>query len=230
MEIIDFLQKVKHIRPTTEKIYNSIRKELSDELDIVKCETNIDYLIDNGIVEGRGAVEQESVFIVEWAEESSEESGEKTILETNIQTEIQMIQKEEGNTEIMLGNFRILYERLISNLKSEINFLKNQLLAKDTFYREDITFLRRQLSDALVKKVDHSAYLSSDTVAVNADQPPVNEDLADPKPEKIRSESKKNNTKEKSNTETNINSNVNNYVESKIRDTEKKSESDSRMI
>ena len=78
MKTIDFLQKVKHIRPTTEQIRNSIRKELSDKLDIVKYKTNIDYLINNGVVEARGEGDQESVFIVERTEESSEESGEKT--------------------------------------------------------------------------------------------------------------------------------------------------------
>ena len=52
MKTIDFLWKIKHIRPTTEKIYNSIRKEFNDKLDIVECETNIDYLINNGIVVG----------------------------------------------------------------------------------------------------------------------------------------------------------------------------------
>ena len=45
--------------------------------------------------------------------------------ETYIQTEIQMAQKEDGNTEIRLGNVRTFYERLISNLISEINFLTN---------------------------------------------------------------------------------------------------------
>ena len=50
MKTTDFLRKVKHIRPTTEKIYNSIRKKLSDKLDIAKCKTNIDYLMNNGIV------------------------------------------------------------------------------------------------------------------------------------------------------------------------------------
>ena len=152
MKNIDFLRKVKHVRPTTDKIYNSIRKELNDNLDIVEYKTNIDYLINNGIVEVRGEGDQESVFIVERTEESSEESGEKTISETNMQTEIQMAQKEDGNTEIRLGNVGILYERLISNLKSEINFLKNQLLAKDTFFQDEVTFLRRQLSEALAKK------------------------------------------------------------------------------
>ena len=157
MKTIDFLRKVKHVRPTMDKIYNSIRKELNDNLDIVEYKTDIDYLINNGIVEVRGKGDQESVFIVERTEESSEESGEKTISETNMQTEIQMAQKEDENTEIKLGNVGILYERLISNLKSEINFLKNQLLAKDTFFQDEITFLRRQLREALAKKVDTPA-------------------------------------------------------------------------
>ena len=135
MKAIDFLRKVKHVRPTTEKIYNSIRKELNDKLDIVKYKTNIDYLINNGIVEGEGDLE--SVFIVKRIEQSSEESGEKTISETNMQAEIQVAQKEDGNTEIRLRNVGILYERLISILKSEINFLKNQLLAKDTFFADN---------------------------------------------------------------------------------------------
>ena len=47
---------------------------------MVECKTNIDYLINNGIVEVRGKGDQESVFIVERTEESSRESGEKLIL------------------------------------------------------------------------------------------------------------------------------------------------------
>ena len=70
MKTIDFLRKVKHVRPTMDKIYNSIRKELNDNLDIVKYKTNIDYLINNGIVEVRGEGDQESVFNVERTEES----------------------------------------------------------------------------------------------------------------------------------------------------------------
>ena len=61
METIDFLRNVKHIRPTTEKIYNSVRKELIDKLDILKYKTNKDYLIDKGIVEVRGEGERDSV-------------------------------------------------------------------------------------------------------------------------------------------------------------------------
>ena len=88
-----------------------------------------------------------------------------------------MAQKEDRITEIRLGNVGILYERLISKLKSEISFLKNQPLAKDTFFQDEITFLRKQLTGALAKKVNTSAYLSSSTILVNADEPPVNGDL-----------------------------------------------------
>ena len=201
-------------------------------MDIVEYKTNTDYLVNSGIVEIRREGDQESVFTVERTEKSSEESGEKTISEKNIQTEIQMAQKEDGNTEIRLGNVGILYERLISNLKSEINFLKNQLLAKDTFFQDEITFLRRQLSEALAKKVDTSAYLSTSTIAVNADETPVNGNLVNSKPEEsaIRSDSKKENTKEKSNTATNVNSNASNNIETQRTETEKKNESASRTI
>ena len=41
MNTIDFPREVKHIRPTTETIHNSIRKELNDKLDIVEYKTNI---------------------------------------------------------------------------------------------------------------------------------------------------------------------------------------------
>ena len=97
MKTIDFLQKVKHVTPTTEKIYNPIRKKLNDN-------------INNGMVEVRGKGDQESVFIIECTEESLEELGEKTISETNMQTEIQMAQKEDRNTEIRLGNVGIQYQ------------------------------------------------------------------------------------------------------------------------
>ena len=84
--------------------------------------------------------EHELAFIMGRTEESSEESGEQTIPKTNIQTEIRMAQKEEGNTETMLGNVEILFERLISNQKSETNFLKNQLLANDIFSERKLGF------------------------------------------------------------------------------------------
>ena len=201
-------------------------------MDIVKYKTNTDYLVNSGIVEIRPEGDQESVFTVEQTEKSSEESGEKTISEKNIQTEIQMAQKEDWNTEIRLGNVGILYKSLTSNLKWEINFLKNQLLAKDTYFQDKITFFRRHLSEALAKKVGTSAYLSTSTIAVNADETPVNGNLVNSKPEEsaIRSDSKKKNTKEKSNTETNVNSNASNNIETQRRETEKKNESASRTI
>ena len=42
------------LRSTTEKVYNLIRKELIDKLDMVEFKMNIDYLINNSVVEVRG--------------------------------------------------------------------------------------------------------------------------------------------------------------------------------
>ena len=53
--------------------------------------------------------------------------------------------EEDENMEIGLGIIGILYERLISNLKSEINFLKIKLLAKNTFFQDEIPSLRKQV-------------------------------------------------------------------------------------
>ena len=42
-------------------------------------------------------------------------------------------------------NYGILYKRMITDLKSEINFLTNQVASKDTFLHVEIKFLRQQL-------------------------------------------------------------------------------------
>ena len=98
-------------------------------------------------------------------------------------------------------------------------------MQRTLFFQDEISFLRRQLSEALAKKVNTSAYLSTSTVAVNADEPPVKGNLVNLKLEEsgIRSDSKKTNTKEKSNTGTNIR-------EIQSREKEKKNESAARTI
>ena len=40
-----------------------------------------------------------------------------------------------------------LYERIISNLNSEIAFLKEQLGTRDNYFQQEILFLRESLSD-----------------------------------------------------------------------------------
>ena len=93
-------------------------------------------------------------------------------------------------------------------------------------------FLRRQLSRALVKKVDISTYLFSSSVAVNVDEPTVNEDLENSKHEEsvIRSNTNNKNTKQKSKIDTKVNSNTNNNVGRQRTETEKKGESHSKII
>ena len=134
--------------------------------------------------------------------EGQQENGQRKVWKNQVNRpyrdpEIQMVQKK-GNKP-----------------KTRINFLKNQFLARNTFFPDEIAFLCRKLREALAKKVDTSAYLSSNPVAVNADEPHANEDLAKLKPEEsaIRSDNKKKNTKEISNTVTKVNSNANDNVE-----------------
>ena len=44
-------------------------------------------------------------------------------------------------------NVNLFYERLIIDLRSEINFLRDQLNKRDDFYRDEVTFLRNQFSN-----------------------------------------------------------------------------------
>ena len=120
----------------------------------------------------------------------------------------------------------------IQKITGNKSLFKPTVLNLTFFFQDEITFLRRQLSEALAENVDTSAYLSTNTIAVNADEPPINGDLVNSKPEEsaIRSDSKKTNTKETSNTETNVNSNASNNLERQRRDTGKKNESASRAI
>lgn len=53
---------------------------------------------------------------------------------------MQMVQKEEGNTQIMLANDGILHERLISNQKSEIKVLKNSTLQRTLLSKTKLRF------------------------------------------------------------------------------------------
>ena len=46
-------------------------------------------------------------------------------------------------------NTHILYERLITNLQSDVLFLREQLKTRDVYFKEEITYLRNQLDDCL---------------------------------------------------------------------------------
>ena len=120
----------------------------------------------------------------------------------------------------------------IQKITGNKSLFKPTVLNLTFFFQDEITFLRRQVSEALAENVDTSAYLSTNTIAVNADEPPINGDLVNSKPEEsaTRSDSKKTNTKETSNTEMNVNSNASNNLERQRRDTGKKNESASRAI
>ena len=48
-------------------------------------------------------------------------------------------------------NYGILYERVITNLKSKIKFLRDQVASKSTYFHEEIKFLRQQRETTLSK-------------------------------------------------------------------------------
>ena len=52
---------------------------------------------------------------------------------------IDIKQNENHNT----NNICMLYERMLSNLKSEINFLREQLKLKDDHFRGETSYLRK---------------------------------------------------------------------------------------
>ena len=49
-------------------------------------------------------------------------------------------------------NYRNLYERMITDSKNEIKFLRDQVASKDTYFHEEIKFLCQQLETSLFKQ------------------------------------------------------------------------------
>ena len=64
--------------------------------------------------------------------------------------------KSESNTNLILGDLSILYKRMIVNLKREVQFLKEQLVLKDNYFREEVVFLCNKLDIALSNQVNNS--------------------------------------------------------------------------
>ena len=78
-----------------------------------------------------------------------ESTRDKSITDTNDNEEkISVIASSHTNLSIM-------YERMITQLQSEVTFLRNQLQNKENHYREELEFLRSQLNSCTVRPVIH---------------------------------------------------------------------------
>ena len=160
---IDYLRKEKHIRPSTEKIFNTVKKSYDTNIEIDIFKDNFDYLINNGEIEIRGEGENESVFVIKRVELNQtkqcdnentsqyiEDQGRRDSIESETfkihDTHIKCKTSLNGNGDN--DAIVMLYERLISNLKSEIDHLKDQLSKKDEYFKDEIYFLRTQLKMA----------------------------------------------------------------------------------
>ena len=63
----------------------------------------------------------------------------------NFVNNIDINQNEKCNT----NNICMLYERMLSNLRSEIIFLREQLKSKDNNFRDELSCLQKQLEECL---------------------------------------------------------------------------------
>ena len=61
--------------------------------------------------------------------------------------------QDVGNCSRPENNISLLYERMITELKSEIIFLRDQSNKRDIYFQEEIKFLRKQVETLLDKEV-----------------------------------------------------------------------------
>ena len=54
------------------------------------------------------------------------------------------------------NNYGILHERMITDLKTKIKFLRDQVASKDTYFHEEIKFLRQHFETSLSKQENSS--------------------------------------------------------------------------
>ena len=78
------------------------------------------------------------------------------------QRELASEKQKAHSLRTLTYEFDLLYERMVNDLKSGIAFLREQLLQKDSFFRQEIKFLRNQVYSVYMELVlrDEVAFLS----------------------------------------------------------------------
>ena len=158
---ITAIRKIQHIKPSTEKIYQYLYK-INENVDKNLLVQNIEVMIRKGYLKIEGDDEQESIFILKSFDEFIDLS--KTVTSTDkIYDEIAELEnyidptekrnQDVGNCSRPGSNISLLYERMITELKSEIIFLRDQSSKRDIYFQEEIKFLRKQVETLLGKEV-----------------------------------------------------------------------------
>ena len=158
---ITAIRKIQHIKPSTEKIYQYLYK-INKNVDKNLVVQNIEVMIRKGYLKIEGDDEQESIFILKSFDEFIDLS--KTVTSTDkISDEIAELEnyidptekrnQDVGNCSRPENHISLLYERMITELKSEIIFLRDQSNKRDIYFQEEIKFLRKQVETLLGKEV-----------------------------------------------------------------------------
>ena len=158
---ITAIRKIQHIKPSTEKICQYLYK-INKNVDKNLLVQNIEVMIRKGYLKIEGDDEQESIFILKSFDEFIDLS--KIVTSTDkISDEIAELEnyidptekrnQDVGNCSRPENNISLLYERMITELKSEIILLRDQSNKRDIYFQEEIKFLRKQVESLLDKEV-----------------------------------------------------------------------------
>ena len=146
---VNTIRKIQHIKSSSAKVYQYMKK-LDKNLEEAHFET-LESFVKNGYFEVQGEAEEESIFsvksfedILEHFKQRAPQEGTRTEI-TELQQFFDSIEKcthSENISSQAHNNYGILYERMITVLKSEIKFLRDQVNNKDTYFHEETKFLR----------------------------------------------------------------------------------------
>ena len=164
---ITAIRKVQHIKPSSEKIYQYLHKINKDAEKSLIIST-IENLVRNGYLKVEGEGENESIFILKSFEDffnllieysknhtndkNSSVSNEITELENFIDTAEKRNNGTISKSSLQTNNYGLLYERMIAELKSDVAFLREQTKNRDSYFLDEINFLRKQLENQLDSK------------------------------------------------------------------------------
>ena len=161
---VNAFRKIHHIKPSTAKVYQYLKK-LDKNLEEAHFKSTLESFVKNGYFVVQGEAEEESIFSVKSFEDMLEHFKQCTPQE-NTRTEITELEQffdsvekcthSENISSQANGNYSILYEKIITDLNSEINFLRDHVASKDTYFHEEKKFLRQQLETALSKQENSS--------------------------------------------------------------------------
>ena len=140
-------------------------KKLDKNLEQAHFKSTLEISVKTGYFAVQGEAEEESIFSVKSFKDILEHLKQCTP-QDNTNTDITELQQFfysvekcphfETNLSQANHNYFILYERMITDLKSEIKFLRDQVDSKETYFHEEIKLLRQQLETALLSKQENS--------------------------------------------------------------------------